>query len=150
MTLSRVIATIFGLGYFPLGSGTLASAAGLVIFLLLQHNIVLYLGTTVLFLALGFLTSGRVERTLNDKDPSCVVIDEVAGAMIAFYLLPVTTPVLITAFFLFRAFDMFKVFPANRFESKAGSFGIMMDDVIAGLYTNIIMHVALILKDILR
>ena len=149
MTLSKFLASFFGLGFFPFASGTLASGAGLAFYFLLYQNIIWYLGATLLFLAVGFLTSGRVEKALGEKDPSCVVIDEVAGLMMALYLLPMTTPVIVTAFFLFRAFDMFKVYPANRFEAYPGSLGIMMDDIVAGLYTNIVVHTALILQDMI-
>lgn len=147
MNLNKFLASFFGLGFFPLASGTLASAGGMIVYLFLYKNTVAYLGVTILFLAIGFLTGGRVEKALGHKDPSIVVIDEVAGLMIALYLLPVTFPVMMTAFFLFRAFDMFKVYPADKFEEYAGGVGIMMDDVIAGLYTNIVMHIALMLKD---
>ena len=63
--------------------------------------------------------------------------------MISFFLLPPTTSVLITAFFLFRAFDMFKIYPVNKFEPLKGGVGVMMDDIIAGIYTFIVMHLAL-------
>ena len=69
------------------------------------------------------------------------MIDEVAGMMVAFFLLPVKWPVIITAFFLFRAFDMFKIYPVNKFEGIEGGAGVMMDDLIAGLYTNIVMQI---------
>ena len=58
-------------------------------------------------------------------------------------MLPVRFPIMITAFFLFRAFDMFKIYPANKFEKLSGGAGVMLDDIIAGIYTNIIMHIAL-------
>jgi phosphatidylglycerophosphatase A len=91
---------------------------------------------------MGFGTSGRMEKIVGKKDPSCVVIDEVAGSLVAFFLLPKTIPVLVTAFFLFRAFDMFKIYPMDKMEALPGAVGVMMDDVIAGLYTNIIMQIA--------
>jgi len=96
-------------------------------------------------MAAGIWASGKMEKLAGKKDPSCVVIDEVAGILIAFFLLPAQWPVIITAFFVFRAFDMFKIYPINRFEKLPGSWGIMMDDVVAGLYTNIVVHVALII-----
>ena len=80
---------------------------------------------------------------MNKKDPSCVVIDEVSGVMIALFMLPIIPSVLFTAFFLFRAFDMFKIYPANKIEKLPSSYGIMFDDIIAGIYTNMTMHIAL-------
>ena len=58
-------------------------------------------------------------------------------------LLPPAWPIIVTAFFLFRAFDMFKIYPVGLFERLEGSTGVMMDDIVAGLYTNIIMHIAI-------
>ena len=91
----------------------------------------------------GFIVSDRMERIVKQKDPSCIVIDEVSGVMIAFFLLPFSWPVIFTAFFLFRAFDMFKIYPVNKFEPMPGGVGVMMDDIVAGIYTNIVMHIAI-------
>jgi len=84
-----------------------------------------------------------MEKILKKKDPGCVVIDEVAGIMIALFLLPLTPAVVITTFFLFRAFDMFKTFPVNKIEHFEGSIGVMTDDLVAGIYTNIVMQCAI-------
>ena len=83
-----------------------------------------------------------MEKITEKKDPGCVVIDEVSGIMIAFFLLPMTPAVIWTAYFLFRAFDMFKIYPVCKFEALGGGKGIMMDDIIAGIYTGVIMHIA--------
>jgi phosphatidylglycerophosphatase A len=91
----------------------------------------------------GFLTAGQLEKQTGAKDPGCVVIDEVCGMLISCFMLPLSWPVLITAYFLFRAFDMFKIYPAYKLEKLPGSVGIMMDDIVAGIYTNVIMHIAL-------
>ncbi len=77
------------------------------------------------------------------KDPPCIVIDEVAGSLIAFFMLPMNWPVFWSTFFVFRAFDMFKIYPANILEKRSGSVGIMMDDIVAGIYTNLIMQIAI-------
>ena len=71
------------------------------------------------------------------------MIDEVSGMLIAVFLLPVDFKVYLIAFFLFRAFDMFKIYPINKLESLPGGKGIMMDDIVSGLYTNIIMQIVL-------
>ena len=70
------------------------------------------------------------------------MIDEVAGMMVSLFMLPLSWPVMLVGFFLFRAFDMFKIFPANKFEDMGGASGIMMDDIMAGIYTNIVLQVA--------
>lgn len=131
-------------GYFPIASGTFASAVGLGLCFILHKNLVLYSLVLVIITAIGFLYSGQMERIEGIKDPSAVVIDEVAGMMISFYMLPFSSwAVVLTAFFLFRACDMFKVYPAGKFEAIHGGAGIMLDDIIAGIYTNIIMQIAI-------
>ncbi len=88
------------------------------------------------------MASGQVEKLIGKKDPGCIVIDEAAGIMISVLFIPMTWPIMLTGFFLFRAFDMFKIYPANKFEDMGGAYGIMMDDVMAGVYTNIVLQVA--------
>ena len=141
-----IVSSVFYLGYSPLASGTVASFVGAFLYAALFRRIDMYIFVFIIVTALGFLLSGRMEIILNKKDPSAVVIDEVSGAMIAFFMLPLTAPVMITTFFLFRAFDMFKTFPADELQKMPGGIGIMMDDVVAGLYTNLVMHAALMLQ----
>ena len=148
--LSQIFATFFYLGYFPLAPGTMASLAGVCLYFLFYHNVAILILVFLLVVMVGFLSGGQMEKLLTSKDPGCVVIDEVAGAMIAFFMLPMTPAVIMTAFFLFRAFDMFKVYPIYKFENYSGSVGIMMDDIIAGFYTNLIMQLALKLKALLN
>lgn len=136
-------ATGFYVGYIPPASGSMASLLGLLIYVLFHEYIVFYLILTVVFTFIGFLVSGQMEKIVGRKDPSCVVVDEIAGMMIALIGLPVEPAVMITGFFLFRAFDMFKIYPAHILEQKSGSIGIMTDDLIAGVYANAVMHLAL-------
>lgn len=136
-------ATFFGIGKIPVVPGTMATLAGTLIVIILHGHPVVYVAAAAMITTLGFMVSGRMERIEGKKDPSCIVIDEVAGVMIAFFLLPLSIPVLLTTFFVFRAFDMFKVYPVNKLEMMEGSAGVMMDDIVAGLYTNITMHLAI-------
>ena len=71
---------------------------------------------------------------MGAKDPGIIVIDEVAGMMVSVLLLPRTIPVLITAFLLFRLFDIWKPFPAAAVPGAHGGLGVMVDDLIAGVY----------------
>jgi phosphatidylglycerophosphatase A len=136
--------TTFGfIGYLPLAPGSMASIAGGWITLYLAHSLPIYFVVWLIITILGFIASDRMETIVGKKDPGCIVIDEVSGIMIAFFMLPVVPSVLITAFFLFRAFDMFKIYPANKMESLKGGVGVMMDDIIAGVYTSVVMHLAL-------
>jgi len=140
--LVKMLSTWFYIGDLPGAPGTFASAAAVLMAVILSPNMFLYVLVAVVVTVLGFKVSGRMEGILGRKDPGCIVIDEVAGVMIAFFLLPLTPAVVITAFFLFRAFDMFKIYPANKFEEIGGATGVMVDDLVAGLYTNIVMQIA--------
>ena len=141
----RLIATFFYTGYFPMASGSFASIFGAMIYIIFQNNPVVYFGLLIIFVILGFPAATYVEKNEGKKDPGCIVIDEVVGMMIAFIGLPLNWPVVLVTFFVFRAFDMFKIFPGNRFEKIPGGVGIMLDDVMAGLYTNLLMQLALYL-----
>ena len=140
---SEIISTFFYAGYFPGAPGSFASALAVLLCFLLHQNTGIYILVFIVLTALGFTESSKMEEIKGKKDPGCVVIDEVSGMMIACFLLPFTWPVVWSTFFLFRAFDMFKIYPGNIFESVGGSKGIMMDDIIAGIYTNITMHIAI-------
>ncbi len=144
--LARLAATFFYLGYFPFASGTIATVASVGLYLWLRPDYKIYLLVLAALTVLGFWASGRTETLVQKKDPSCVVIDEVAGGMIAFFMLPAVPSVIWTAFFLFRAFDMFKIYPINKLEERGGGAGIMLDDIVAGFYTNATMHAALWLR----
>ncbi len=141
--ISELLATFFYVGFLPGAPGSIATILGGLLAYALASNIGLYIAVTVLVTVAGFLVSGRAEKVMGKKDPGSIVIDEVAGVMIAFFLLPTTLPIFWIVFFLFRAFDMFKIYPGNKFEGLDGSAGIMLDDIIAGVYTNIVMHLAL-------
>jgi phosphatidylglycerophosphatase A len=78
-------------------------------------------------------------------DPAEVTIDEVLGMWISLLLLPKKIFIVIAAFFIFRFFDIIKPFPARKFDAMHGGLGIMMDDVIAGIYANIILQIALLI-----
>ncbi len=88
---------------------------------------------------LGIWAGSRVERALGVKDPGVIVIDEVAGMLLSVLLLPRTIPLLITAFLLFRLFDVWKPFPARESQVLAGGLGVMVDDLIAGAYTLVLV-----------
>jgi phosphatidylglycerophosphatase A len=130
----------WGVGYFPFAPGTLGSLVGLGLFFLLPSFALQLLATAVITL-LGIWAASRTERLLRLKDPGKVVVDEVAGQMVA--LLPIallTGPLKLSIMFsftLFRLFDIFKPYPARKFESLHGGLGIMADDLVAGVYSAI-------------
>ena len=141
--MTKLFTTFFYIGYAPLAPGSAASLAGVVICYALQNHAALYIVVWAIVTVLGFAFAGGMEKMAGKKDPSCVVIDEVSGMMIALFMLPFNWPVVVSAFFLFRAFDMFKIYPSNKLESLPGAAGIMMDDIVAGIYTNVVMHITL-------
>jgi phosphatidylglycerophosphatase A len=98
------------------------------------------LGVAVVVVTLvGIWAGSRVERVLGRKDPGVIVIDEVAGMFLSMILLPRTIPVLVTAFLLFRLFDVWKPFPARESQALTGGVGVMVDDLIAGLYALVLI-----------
>ena len=137
------MATVFGIGYLPFAPGTWATVAGVAIAYYLGNSLFVYTVLLFVLLVLGIMTSGLLEKQLGQKDPGIVVIDEVVGVMIALWGLPLIWSVMISGFFLFRAFDMFKIYPINKLEAQSGGWGIMLDDCMAGVYTNIILRIAL-------
>jgi phosphatidylglycerophosphatase A len=101
-------------------------------------------GLVVFFLAVtivGTWAAHVVEQALGDKDPGVIVVDEVAGMTLSVLALPLplTWPVLLVAFVFFRIFDVVKPFPANRAQALSGGLGVMIDDLIAALYTLLIL-----------
>ena len=146
--LIEISSTFFYIGYMPVAPGSMASIAGGLLSIALSNFTNAYIFAIVITSLIGFCVAGSMEKIAEKKDASCIVIDEVAGVLIAFFLLPIRFDVLITAYFLFRAFDMFKIYPANKFEVLKGSVGVMTDDLVAGIYTNLIMQVAIRLAGI--
>lgn len=97
----------------------------------------------VVFFA-GVWSAGKAEK-IHGKDPGIVVIDEVAGMIVTFILLPTTPLALVLGFFLFRAMDILKPFPVRLFERAPGGWGVMLDDVMAGVYSNLLLRLSLYL-----
>lgn len=119
--------------------GTAGSLVTLIALWLIPFNLPALLGTLVAVTALGIWAASRVERVLGAKDPGVIVIDEVAGMLLSVLTLPRTVPVLLTAFLLFRLFDIWKPFPARESQSFSGGLGVMLDDLIAGVYALVLV-----------
>jgi phosphatidylglycerophosphatase A len=136
------LATGFGTGYGPIAPGTWGSLPGLALAVGLDRWAGRWavLAGVLVFAVAGVWAAGRVEELLGEKDPGLVVVDEIAGQMVTLLFLPLTLPMLVIAFFLFRVFDVFKPWPARRLEDLPGGSGIMADDLMVGLYANLILH----------
>ena len=139
--LFKIIASVFYIGYLPVAPGSIGSFAALFFYNFVKDNPVAMAGSIIICFILGLLTAGKVEILLDDKDASEIVIDEFTGMLIALYLLPPTMFYVVSAFLLFRFFDIVKPNPINKLEKLPGGLGIMMDDVMAALYANLILQV---------
>ena len=144
--LSWLIATFFGVGHWQPGSGTWASAITVFLwwaisdYLAASWLIPAAIAISVLVTVIGIPPSTVVARESGIKDPGFVVIDEVAGQMIALIGVPVHWKYLLAGFILFRSFDITKPFPLRRLERLPGGTGIMLDDVGAGLYALVLLQ----------
>jgi len=142
--LVKVISTFFGAGYFPFIPGTFASVAGVFLFYLVKDNHPLYALLTSVLIITGFLISGMAERAFGKKDAPYIVIDEVCGMLLSLGFLPFyNLKVVIAGFLVFRILDSLKPYPAWQLQDLKGSAGVMADDIIAGIYTNIVLQLAL-------
>lgn len=145
--LSWLIATFFGIGHLQPGSGTWASAVTVLLWwagsrwLPPTWLIAAAIGVSVLVTLIGIPPSTVVARESGIKDPGFVVIDEVAGQMIALIAVPLHWKYMLAGFILFRSFDIVKPFPLRRLETLPEGTGIMMDDVGAGLYALALLQI---------
>jgi len=142
--INKLIATAFGLGYSPIAPGTMGAIGGIAVYLLIinslsQVNMILGL-LIILFLFLGIIASNKLESEWG-KDPSKIVIDEVVGVWIALLFIPSEWQYTLGAFLLFRFFDIVKPLYIKRAEKLKGGWGVMFDDVVAGIYANIVLQV---------
>lgn len=145
--LYRIISTVFFVGYFPFAPGTVASAFAMLILLIFKPSHSEILMTLVIAFVLGVISSNKIEKKANEKDPSYIVIDEFAGYLISVFLIPLTTLNLLLAFLFFRFFDIIKPPPIRQIEKRLkGGLGIMMDDIIAGLFSNLLLRILLMLS----
>jgi phosphatidylglycerophosphatase A len=99
-------------------------------------------GVLIAVTVLGTWAADEAERALGGKDPSVIVVDEVAGMMLAVLTVPPTAVVIAVAFVLFRVFDVLKPFPANVSQRLRGGYGVMVDDLIAGFYALVLVLLA--------
>ena len=138
--LTKLIATFLGVGYLPFFPGTFGSAAALILFLIFNPGFIAQCIFFIVFIILGFCFSGKAEKLFNSKDPKYIVIDEVAGMFLVFLFVPLDFSLLLIGFLLFRVLDTVKPFPAGRLQNLPGSTGIMLDDIVAGIYANLILQ----------
>jgi len=137
------IATGFGAGYLPKAPGTWGSLLALPLHYFLRqlapNHYALALGA-IFFIAV--ITAGQAEKILDRKDPGVVVIDEVIGMLITLIAAPNNPLIWLLGFALFRFFDIFKPYPIRLIDQRVnGGMGIVLDDVLAGIYSLIVLQV---------
>lgn len=146
-SVACLFASFFYTGYLPYAPGTWGSLVAVLLWFLFPWNSLSFrLCLIFVVLIVGIFVSGITEKRTGGKDPSFIVIDEVAGMWLTLALIPkITFPEnigkIIFALLAFRFFDILKIPPANKLESIPGGFGIMLDDIAAGIYAGTLVNI---------
>jgi phosphatidylglycerophosphatase A len=138
----------FGSGLAPKMPGTIGTIAALPLVVLLSHYVSfsVYLTVTILVSVVGIWICGKTAEDMGVHDESSIVWDEVAGMLITMLAVPLSWQTLLVGFLLFRFFDILKPWPISYLDKHVhGGFGIMIDDVLAGLFALCILHLGLYL-----
>jgi phosphatidylglycerophosphatase A len=137
-----ILATGFGVGYSPVAPGTLGTLIAIPVYYFLSAiPSPIYEITLIGFFFLSVWISENAEIFFGKKDDQRIVIDEMMGFLITMLWVPKTILFVTIGFFLFRLFDILKPFPIRRLEKRLkGGYGVVLDDVMAGVYANIILH----------
>ncbi|QQS34641.1 MAG: phosphatidylglycerophosphatase A [Ignavibacteriales bacterium] len=141
--LEKFIGSGFYTGYIPVASGTFGSLAALIIYFIPGfENPIILIPAIVVFSLYGIFVGNKFEK-LYGKDPSECTVDEVVGMWISLILVPKKIILAIAVFFIWRVLDIVKPYPARKLESLPGGLGIMIDDIVGGFYSLIIVHLLL-------
>jgi phosphatidylglycerophosphatase A len=141
--LAVFICTFGYVGFFPVAPGTIGSLAGLVVYGLLRWSGATWpmeAAVIVLLFVAGTWSGTHAERHFGTTDPGPGVIDEVVGMLITLFLLPSSWAVIVIGFLVFRVLDVIKPYPADRLERLHGGLGMMTDDVMSAVYSNLVLH----------
>ncbi len=134
-----MLATLFGVGFTPLCPGTAACVVAVLVFLLIKSPLY-FLFFTLISLVVSFPLSTRAEKIFGQKDCKKIVIDDFSGMLVTFLFIPRDIRFVIAGFFLFRMLDMLKIPPADYMERYRGGRGIVGDDLVAGVYANLVLQ----------
>lgn len=148
--LAKITGSAFGLGYASFASGTVGSAGAALAYFFIPalHNPLVLMPIILATIALGVWASGVMEEEYGE-DPSQAVIDEVAGQWLALAFLPVTPFVVLLGFIFFRLFDILKPGPVDSLQNLPGGWGIMADDVLAGIFANVTLRIMMVVLPML-
>jgi phosphatidylglycerophosphatase A len=143
--LIALLATGCYVGYIPFAPGTFGSLMAIPpIWLLSKLAFPLSVLTILIVIPLFLWVGGEAEKVFNQKDSSCIVIDEIGGMLVTFLMVPWSTQNILIGFVLFRVFDIAKPFPIRLIDKRLkGGLGVVMDDIIAGIYANVVLRLFL-------
>ncbi len=143
----KAIASGFGTGYSPFASGTAGSLLAAVIYwFIIPHNYITLGLVLFITLAISIPLSSAAEKIYGKKDHSHIVIDEIVGFWVSVIFLPYSIKITVLAFFLFRIFDVIKPLYIRKSQNLPGGWGVVLDDVFAGILTNLILQLLKLLK----
>ncbi|MDR0956382.1 MAG: phosphatidylglycerophosphatase A [Endomicrobium sp.] len=143
-----VYSSVFGIGYIKCAPGTISSLAGILIWILFVPNVFVFqIFILIVMFLVSILFSSVAQNIYNTKDDKRIVIDEVAGTWFSIAFLPKTIIFLLSGFLLFRFFDIRKPLFIKNSQNLSGGFGITIDDIIAGIFTNVILQCVRFLLD---
>ena len=138
------VSNLFGIGYTPLMPGTAACVLALLAFIAIKST-PLFLIFTLFSTVAAFKYSTRAEELFAEKDSKKIVVDDFCGMLITYLFIPHDVRFIVCGFFLFRMLDMLKIPPADSLEKLHGAKGIVGDDLVAGIYANVLLHLVRIL-----
>ncbi len=144
--IAKTFGSVFGIGYLPFAPGTFGSLAAVLIYLFFPAlaPLGIFVPLIILTSALGVWAGGIMEKEYG-KDPSSAVIDELAGQWLALAALPAAPVAVFLSFVFFRLYDIWKPGPVDRAQNLPDGWGIMVDDLLAGLLANLSVRLVLVL-----
>ncbi len=154
-SLSKIIATFFGVGYFPVAPGTLTSLIVVLLYKFYLHSLSwpFYLLLLFFLFSVGVFTSTKYSLEIKKHDPRRIVIDEAFGQLLVLFRIGESWGTgwlpLLSCFLLFRIFDIIKPFPIKKVETLPEGWGIVMDDLVAAVYAGVIINLYLLIKSYL-
>jgi phosphatidylglycerophosphatase A len=144
MNWKKIIATGFGTGYLPVGPGSWGTFPGMLLCVAMQPlHPALYLLAIAALSAFGVWLATVVEPLFPKKDPGQIVIDEIAAFPLTMFLIPLGWGTLCLGFFLNRLMDTIKIWPCDGLQNLPGGWGIMLDDLMAAVYSCALMHLCI-------
>lgn len=141
--LIKFFATSFFTGYAPYAPGTFGTLIGVIIYLLFNYTVksqIVFFIFAIIYFIFGVFISDKAEKIYGYKDCQKIVVDETSCYLFTMFMIPFTTQNIIFSFLIFRIFDVVKPYPIRKLQNIKGGLGIMLDDLLAAVYTNVILH----------